>query len=66
MDSSCDSIGIDVPESRLVKAKEEPIVSNLTTIAVDLAKAVFEVAVSDRPGHVCRRERLTRTQFRHC
>lgn len=36
---------------------------NLTAIAVDLAKAVFEVAVSDRPGHVCRRERLTRAQF---
>lgn len=31
-----------------------------TTIAVDLAKNVFEVAVSDRPGHVVERERLSR------
>ena len=36
---------------------------NDTVIAVDVAKAVFEVAVSDRPGHVCRRERPTRAQF---
>ena len=34
-----------------------------TTIAVDVAKSVFEVAVSDRPGHVSRRERLTRGRF---
>ena len=37
--------------------------SNDTRIAVDIAKAVFEVAVSDRPGHVARRERLGRTTF---
>lgn len=36
---------------------------NPTTIAVDIAKSVFEVAVSDRPGHVAKRHRLTRTQF---
>ena len=36
---------------------------NDTRIAVDVAKAVFEVAVSDRPGHVSRRERLPRAQF---
>ena len=36
---------------------------NDTRIAVDVAKAVFEVAVSVRPGHVARRERLTRDQF---
>ncbi len=35
---------------------------NDTRIAVDLAKAVFEVAVSDRPGG-SRRERLPRSQF---
>ena len=33
------------------------------TIAVDLAKAVFEVAVSTPPGHVRARHRLTRPQF---
>jgi transposase len=35
---------------------------NHTVIAVDVAKAVFEIAVSDRPGHVCRRARLPRGQ----
>ena len=37
--------------------------SNHTAIAVDVAKTVFEVAVSDRPGHVSRRERLQRHEF---
>lgn len=37
--------------------------SNDTRIAVDVAKAVFELAMSDRPGHVARRIRLPRTQF---
>ncbi len=32
----------------------------LTTIAVDLSKAVFEIAVSTQPGRVCERKRLTR------
>ncbi|MGH7553406.1 MAG: IS110 family transposase [Longimicrobiales bacterium] len=34
-----------------------------TTIAVDLAKSVFEVAVSERPGRVSERRRLSREQF---
>jgi transposase len=36
---------------------------NDTTIAVDLAKSVFEVAVSRRPGAVAERLRLSRAQF---
>jgi transposase len=36
---------------------------NDTRIAVDIAKAVFEVAVSDRPGRVSRHARLRRGQF---
>jgi transposase len=36
---------------------------NDIVIAVDVAKSVFEVAVSDRPGHICKRERLTRDKF---
>ena len=36
---------------------------NDTRMAVDLAKSVFELAVSDRPGRVARRERLPRSQF---
>lgn len=34
-----------------------------TTIAVDVAKSVFEVAVSHRPGRVSARHRLTRRRF---
>lgn len=34
-----------------------------TTIAVDLAKSVFEIAVSTEPGRVCQRRRLTRRQM---
>jgi transposase len=33
-----------------------------TTIAVDLSKSVFEVAVSELPGRVCERRRLARGQ----
>ncbi len=36
---------------------------NDTLVAVDLAKSVFQLAVSDRPGRVVRRERLTRDKF---
>jgi transposase len=63
MDSSCDSVGIDVPESLLVKAQEEPIVQNDNLVAIDIAKEVFEVGISDRPGRVARRERLRRDRF---
>jgi transposase len=34
-----------------------------TTIGVDLAKSVFELALADRHGHVIDRRRLTRRQF---
>ncbi len=36
---------------------------NDTTIAVDLAKSVFEVAVSTRQGHVDNGRRLSRSGF---
>jgi transposase len=38
-------------------------VNHPTTIAVDLAKSVFEIAVSQRPGRVCQRRRLSRTEM---
>jgi transposase len=38
-------------------------VEHPTTIAVDLAKSVFEVAVSNEPCRVCERKRLTRSQM---
>ena len=34
-----------------------------TTIAIDLAKSVFEVGISDRPGHVARSHRLSRAEL---
>lgn len=37
--------------------------SNHTAIAVDVAKTVFEIAVSDRPGHVSQRKRLRRPEL---
>jgi len=37
---------------------------NGTTIAVDVAKSVFEVAVSDHPGQVRERHRFSRARFR--
>ena len=36
---------------------------NSTQVAVDLAKSVFEVAVSRRPGKVCESHRLSRSRF---
>jgi hypothetical protein len=35
-----------------------------TTIAVGLAKSVFEVASSNDPGHVQERQKLSRARFR--
>jgi transposase len=34
-----------------------------TTIAIDLAKSVFEIGISDRPGHVSESRRLSREQL---
>ena len=36
-----------------------------TTIAVDLAKTVFEVAIADRQWHIVARHRFNRRQFAH-
>jgi transposase len=65
MDSSRDSHGIEVPESPCAPegSGEEESEMNDTTIAVDLAKTVFEVAVSRRTGQVAERHRLSRGQF---
>jgi hypothetical protein len=40
MDSFCDSVGIDVPESLRCRQQEEPIMQNDTLAAVDIAKEV--------------------------
>ena len=36
---------------------------NATTVAVDLAKSVFQLAIADEQWHIIGRERLTRGQF---
>jgi transposase len=62
MDSSCDLIGIDVPKSLPVTAKGGVQVHD-TLVGVDLAKAVFQLAISGRPGRFDNHRRLTREQF---
>jgi transposase len=63
MDSSCDFVGIDVPKSRASVSHMEESTVKSTTIAVDLAKSVFELAVSHHPGRVASRHRLSRSRF---
>jgi transposase len=65
MDSSRDSRGIECQSQpcALESSREEESEMHSTTIAVDLAKSVFEVAVSQRPGRVSERHRLSRGQF---
>jgi transposase len=65
MDSSRDSRGIECQSSPCAPegSGEEESEMQDTTIAVDLAKSVFEVAVSRRPGQVAIRRRLSRGQF---
>jgi transposase len=63
MDSSYDSIGINVPESGWTPKRRSPSMGNHTLVAVDLAKSVFEVAVSHYPGQVAKQRRYTRKQF---
>jgi len=36
---------------------------NATTVAVDLAKSVFQLVVADEHWHVVETQRLTRSQF---
>jgi transposase len=63
MDSSCDSVGIMCQSRCWLRAKGGAHHVERYSHAVDVAKAVFEIAISNRPGHVVRRERLPRGQF---
>ena len=36
---------------------------NATTVAIDLAKTVFDLAISDEQGHLVERKRLSREGF---
>jgi hypothetical protein len=44
------------------RQRKEPVM-NATTVAVDLAKSVFELAVADAAWRVTEQHRLTRSQF---
>jgi hypothetical protein len=46
------------------KLNEEEADMDATTVAVDLAKDVFQVAMTNRTGRIIERKRLTRGQFR--
>jgi transposase len=50
-------IGVGIRSSK----KESDM--NATTVAVDLAKSVFQLAVADASWRVVETQRLTRTQF---
>ena len=43
--------------------QKEESVMHATTVAVDLAKSVFQLAVADSSWRVIENHRLTRTQF---
>ncbi len=62
MDSSCDSGLCGIVAGGLANRKEESVRKS-TTIAVDLAKNVFQVAVSHHPGKVAETLRLSRKKF---
>ena len=63
MDSSRLFFGIIVPRKEPFKGKQEEPVNESKTIAVDLAKDVFEIAVADAKWRVVERQRLTRAQL---
>ncbi|MFN7941624.1 MAG: hypothetical protein U0X73_08475 [Thermoanaerobaculia bacterium] len=64
MNSSLDRNGIWSAKvvgvmGHMLPGKEESV-SEDTTLAIDLAKSVFEIAVSTRPGMIAERRRLSR------
>jgi transposase len=64
MDSSCDFVRHRCARvAEQPTRKEESVTQSTTTIAVDLAKSVFQIAVSRRPGKVAESHRLSRSQF---
>src|SRR5438093_12044893 len=53
-------------ESASLRPRQGRVHMEHTTIAVDLAKSVFQVAVSHRPGRVDEERRLSRDRFLEC
>jgi transposase len=62
MDSSCDA-GPLCHSRGWSETRKEESVRKSTTIAVDLAKNVFQVAVSHHPGKVAETHRFSRKRF---
>jgi transposase len=58
----CVSIGIKCQSRPLARKKEESVEEH-TVVAVDVAKAVFELAVSEEPGRVKLHRRLSRGEL---
>jgi transposase len=63
MDSSRFFRGMIAVNSWVAPRHQEEAKMDATTVAVDLAKDVFEVAVANWAGRVTERKRLTRRQF---
>jgi hypothetical protein len=63
MDSSRLFRGIIAVNSWVAPRNQEEAMMDATTVAVDLAKDVFEIAVANRAGRIIERKRLTRRQF---
>jgi hypothetical protein len=55
--------GMIAVNSWVAPRHQEEAKMDATTVAVDLAKDVFEVAVANRAGRITERKRLTRRQF---
>ena len=63
MDSSSDLVGIDVPKSVDIAFEKEESEMKHTTYSVDIAKNVFEIAVSYEAGVVRESHRVARVKF---
>jgi len=65
MDSSRRYIGIEVPNWMccIQLTKREESAMHATTVAVDLAKEIFELAFADADHHIVQRKRLSRRTF---
>ena len=46
-----------------IRFKQKESDMNVTTVAVDLAKSMFQLAVADEHWHIVETQRLTRIQF---
>ena len=63
MDSSRSPGRMAGDEGTRVGRSQEGQTMDVTTVAVDLAKEVFQIALANRAGRVIDRRRLTRRQF---